>query len=569
MAALFGRRLRRGATSTAVAAAAIAALAASQAPGATPAPRPDGGTTADVTPPVADTVTGGSQYYTELPPLNTPNKPGSSIGEPGAQGPAEAGIPASVLAAYRQAEATLKESKPQCRLPWQLLAAIGKVESGQARGGQVDAQGTTNAPILGPVLNGAGFANIPDTDGGQYDGDSVHDRAVGPMQFIPSTWATWGRDANGDGAKDPNNVFDAALAAGLYLCAGDRDLSIDSERNAAILSYNHSQEYLNTVLSWLEFYRNGTHEVPDGSGVLPAGNGPLNPEPSTSPSASPSTSPSVDATHPPSKPHKPGTPKPSGGSGSPTTPPTTPPGEGPSTPPGDGGSPGGPTTPPAQPVVGHLEKAGGDGLSAVAGSLFGGRATVKAETDAGKPVAGTAVQFEIVGDTDAHFDGAPAKIVVTTGKDGTATAPAVRAGEKAGSFTVKASVKTGGVAAVEYAATVTARQADTIARTDDAALTAAPGAEFANPVTVKATLKGAAVAGTAVKVSMVTADAGPYFKDEAGKPVRALDGLKTDADGKLQLPKIYAEDAAGTFDLRIEAAGGAVLTVHLTVEAPK
>lgn len=124
-----------------------------------------------------------------------------------------------MLAAYRRAEQAVGASDPRCGLRWQLLAAIGKVESGQARGGQVDAAGTTLRPILGPVLDGNGFANISDTDGGAYDGDARYDRAVGPMQFIPSTWAAWGQDGNGDGKRDPGNVYDAALAAGRYLCS--------------------------------------------------------------------------------------------------------------------------------------------------------------------------------------------------------------------------------------------------------------------------------------------------------------------------------------------------------------
>ncbi|MDK1474155.1 lytic murein transglycosylase [Streptomyces sp. 549] len=234
---------------------------------------------------------GDSPYHTELPPLLTPDGPEGPGGSDGpvVTGPAESGIPATVLAAYKKAERTLRAEQPGCNLPWQLLAAIGKVESGQARGGALDAAGNTLKPIRGPVLDGNGFALIKDTDGGRYDGDSTHDRAVGPMQFIPSTWATWGADGNGDGRKDPNNIHDAALAAARYLCAGNRDLSRPADLERAVLSYNRSREYLNTVLSWLEFYRKGTHEVPDGSGVLPdtpgAGNSTKPAQPSTGTSA--------------------------------------------------------------------------------------------------------------------------------------------------------------------------------------------------------------------------------------------------------------------------------------------
>ncbi|GAA1360950.1 hypothetical protein GCM10009612_35450 [Streptomyces beijiangensis] len=263
--------MRRGLGGTAVAAAAMAALTASQAPGlvahqsASPGQDTAGGpTTAQVEGPTDDS------YHTEIPPLVTPAAPKISV-TLGGSGPTwdNQGIPATVLAAYRKAEGDLARTDKSCRLPWQLLAAIGKVESGQARGGAVDAQGTTLSPILGPVLNGSGFAHISDTDGGAYDGDATYDRAVGPMQFIPSTWATWGQDGNGDGKKDPNNIFDAALAAGHYLCAGDRDLAVKTDLDRSILSYNHSDAYLRLVLSWLSFYREGVHQVADGQGVLP------------------------------------------------------------------------------------------------------------------------------------------------------------------------------------------------------------------------------------------------------------------------------------------------------------
>lgn len=298
MAGRFGRRMRRGVTGTAVAAAAMAALTASQAPGiAISAPAPD-----EVTPPPGTPISGGSPYYTELPPLVTPDKPGTSVelpNGPGSVGPGGAGIPATVLAAYKKAEAALARSHPGCHLPWQLLAAIGQVESGQARGGNVDADGTTLSPILGPQLNGVGFANISDTDNGAYDGDSTHDRAVGPMQFIPSTWATWGSDGNGDGKDDPNNVYDATLAAGRYLCAGGRDLSNARDLDRAILGYNHSQEYLRTVRSWFEYFKTGHRAVPDnptgtgGGSDSPSGTpkpGPTGSAGSDDPSAKPSPS---------------------------------------------------------------------------------------------------------------------------------------------------------------------------------------------------------------------------------------------------------------------------------------
>ncbi|MGA5168591.1 MULTISPECIES: lytic transglycosylase domain-containing protein [Streptomyces] len=273
-------RARRGVTGTAAALAAMAALTASQGPGSVPPPAPAarepaaGGSAGTAVPrPPDDGV-----YHTELPPLAS-TAPARPPGKPGVPPPggvlaadpvtAHAGIPATVLVAYRRAEAAVARTDPGCRLPWQLLAAIGRVESGQARGGRVDARGTTLEPILGPVLDGRGFARITDTDGGAYDGDAVFDRAVGPMQFIPSTWARWGADGNGDGRRDPGNVHDAALAAGHYLCAGDRTLTVKADLDRAILAYNHSGAYLRTVLAWLAFYQRGAHAVPDTTGVLP------------------------------------------------------------------------------------------------------------------------------------------------------------------------------------------------------------------------------------------------------------------------------------------------------------
>ncbi|MEU7554761.1 hypothetical protein AB0B01_20870 [Streptomyces sp. NPDC044571] len=142
-------------------------------------------------PPPPPGAGGDTAWSAELPPATGPEPPATAAPDPGprnepvAIGGAEAGaqgIPATVLAAYRQAEQRVGASDPHCGLRRQLLAAIGKVESDQAAGGRVDAAGTTLRPIRGPVLDGRGFATVKDTDGGAYDGDAVYDRAVGPMQ---------------------------------------------------------------------------------------------------------------------------------------------------------------------------------------------------------------------------------------------------------------------------------------------------------------------------------------------------------------------------------------------------
>jgi hypothetical protein len=103
-------------------------------------------------------------------------------------------------------------------IPWEVLAAINKVESDFGRN-------------LGPSSAGA----------------------IGWMQFMPSTWARWGVDANGDGIADPNNPFDAIFSAARYLaaCGGQTDIA------GAIYCYNHADWYVNEVLGLAEFFSQG------------------------------------------------------------------------------------------------------------------------------------------------------------------------------------------------------------------------------------------------------------------------------------------------------------------------
>lgn len=163
----------------------------------------------------------------------------------------DTGIPVAALQAYGNAELIAAQAWPECHLSWTTLAGIGWVETqhGSYSGkvfspSKINAEGYVEPPIVGPALDGSnGFMEIRDTDNGELDGDTEFDRAVGPMQFIPTTWARFGRDANGDGRPDPQQIDDAALSAAHLLCAG-RNLSDPEEWRSAIHAYNQSTEYM-------------------------------------------------------------------------------------------------------------------------------------------------------------------------------------------------------------------------------------------------------------------------------------------------------------------------------------
>ena len=86
------------------------------------------------------------------------------------------------------------------------------------------------------------------------------------MQFIPSTWSGVGVDGDGDGVRNPQDIDDAALATAVYLCSGDEDLSTDAGQRAAVYRYNHSEEYVDLVLSIMRAYSTGDYAaVPNAS----------------------------------------------------------------------------------------------------------------------------------------------------------------------------------------------------------------------------------------------------------------------------------------------------------------
>jgi hypothetical protein len=220
-------------------------------------------------------VDGGASLSLPLPPpIGTPGLPkGPEVVVGPAAAPAAAPtdlatfdqIPGRVFVAYAHAAQSLARTDPGCRLPWELVAGIGRIESDHAEGGMVTSAGEAIHRILGPVLDGStpGVAAIPDTDHGKWDGNKVWDRAVGPMQFIPSSWRALGRRASSRGSPDPENVDDAALTAGVYLCQHGRNLADPAMLRQAVFGYNHSTPYVDAVIAWMTLYAHGVVLVAD------------------------------------------------------------------------------------------------------------------------------------------------------------------------------------------------------------------------------------------------------------------------------------------------------------------
>jgi murein DD-endopeptidase MepM/ murein hydrolase activator NlpD len=149
-----------------------------------------------------------------LPSAEAPNAPGSVLVPP------DLLVPPLVpqTRSYDQLLALWQRDGALYGVPWQVLAAINKVESNFGRN-------------MGPSSAGA----------------------IGWMQFMPSTWERWGVDANGDGVADPWSPDDAIAAAARYLAAsgGATDIS------RAVFSYNHAQWYVDEVLQLAQLFGNG------------------------------------------------------------------------------------------------------------------------------------------------------------------------------------------------------------------------------------------------------------------------------------------------------------------------
>ena len=148
-------------------------------------------------------------------------------------------IPPSLLPVYQRGAATCDG------LPWQVLAAIGYLESRHAAGRADPRTGDVNPPITGAPLDGNGgrarIADASSPDGWMH--------ALGPMQFLPTTWRTWARLAPGRPAgtvPSPQNAWDSIYTAAAYLCRGAPHVA---DLRASINSYAGSTDYYPRVMA--------------------------------------------------------------------------------------------------------------------------------------------------------------------------------------------------------------------------------------------------------------------------------------------------------------------------------
>ncbi len=142
---------------------------------------------------------------------------------------------------------------PAAEAPAPAAAEAAPAAEGVDGGDGDGAAAAAPAPAPAPVIKR--LALILDSDGGELDGDTVYDRAVGPMQFIPTTWALFDSDGNGDGEADPQNIYDASLASARYLCASTNTMTTTEGEQRAYFAYNHDLDYSRNVTNAGRGYR--------------------------------------------------------------------------------------------------------------------------------------------------------------------------------------------------------------------------------------------------------------------------------------------------------------------------
>ncbi len=195
--------------------------------------------------------------------LNATSLPIATLARPDwvASNAQKTGIPERALAAYAGGALRLSVTNPECGLTWNTLAGIGWVEShhGTIFDGYITEDGSMSEAVYGIALDGDnGTIALPDFDDGNFDLDPNGDRAVGPMQIIPPTWAAWHVDANLDGVEDGQSIDDSVLVSSGYLCYNSETMTNRLGWNQSIRAYNDVPIYAIDVAAKADEYERAT-----------------------------------------------------------------------------------------------------------------------------------------------------------------------------------------------------------------------------------------------------------------------------------------------------------------------
>lgn len=161
------------------------------------------------------------------PAVPAPAAPGRSAGPDGGLR-----IAPIALSAHRKAEQTMATAQPGCGVSWNVLAAVGRIES--------SASHENPAAMRSVAVKAAG------------------PKTPGPKKPPSATWSRFASDGDGDGKSDPRNMFDATLATARHLCSSGLDFHNHAQLLTALLRYNSSLAFAENVLGWAEAYASGS-----------------------------------------------------------------------------------------------------------------------------------------------------------------------------------------------------------------------------------------------------------------------------------------------------------------------
>jgi hypothetical protein len=191
-----------------------------------------------------------------------------------AQGLISTGVPQNVAVSIEKGFSRLRSDHPECKIDGAMLAAVASNES-HGWWDRVKDDGIMRPPLYGVSLDGSGkggnrtphINKLSQADKDRFGVTGRYIKAVGPTQFLPSTWINVEKE---HGAQlDPQSMIDSTLATGLYLCnrAGIQNdpLASDDSAAKAFRGYNNSGSYVKSAMGHTAKFREAINHARSGS----------------------------------------------------------------------------------------------------------------------------------------------------------------------------------------------------------------------------------------------------------------------------------------------------------------